>query len=97
MECFVGSVMQIDPALDAGVANLNQGNAHHGFEVRQHASEEVSCLVVDPARDDCVSEKIQSPSSLAMRSWPLGSRSSAASLRQLTPGSPLNQVRCRRA
>jgi hypothetical protein len=38
MECFVGSVVQIDPTLNIGVANLDEWDPDHGFEVRQHAS-----------------------------------------------------------
>ena len=97
MERVVGSVVQLDPALNVVVANLDQRDTDHGFEVRQHASQQVVGSVVLPAGDDCMSEEVQSLSSLTIRSRPLGSRISALSLHQLTPGSPLNQVRCRRA
>jgi hypothetical protein len=33
MECFVGLVVQLDPAPHLRVANLDQSNAEHAFEV----------------------------------------------------------------
>ena len=97
MGIFVGSVVQIDPALNVRVANLGHSDTEHGFEVWQHASQQVPGSTVLPTGDDCMSKKVQRLSSFAMRSRPVGLRISALSLHQLTPASLLNQVRCRRA
>ncbi len=97
MECVVGPVVKIDAAAHVRIANGSQGDTHHGFEVRQHASQQMFCPAVGPAGDDRMSEEIHNLSSFAIWSRPLAWRSSALSLHQLTPGSLLNQVRCRRA
>jgi len=97
VEGLVGSMVQVDPALNVWIADLGQWDSYHGLEVGQHAAEQVLGLLVRPTRDDGMSKEIQGLNSFAIRSSPCGLRSSALSLHQLTPGSPLNHVRCRRA
>jgi hypothetical protein len=97
MKDVVGSVMKIDPALDVLVFHLQQRHTHHALKVGEHAAEHVLGSPVDPARHHSVSEEIQSLRSLARRSRLLGVSNSSRSLRQLTPGSLLNHVRCRLA
>jgi hypothetical protein len=97
MEGVVGAVVEVDPTLDLGIPHLDQGNARHRFEVREHAAEGELGASIGPSGYHGMSKEIQSLKSLAMRSKLRGPSSSARSPRQLTPGSPLNHVRCLRA
>ena len=97
MKRVIGPMVELDAALDIRIVHHRQRDADHGFEVGEHTPEQVPGPAVGPARNDRMSKEIQSLSSFAIRSMLLCSSSSARSLRQLTPGSLLNQVRCRRA